>query len=141
MTSSGAEPSSRLVLDTSAYSRLRVGDDRVLDLVAAADVVLMPAVVLGELEGGFRLGRRPDANRALLAEFLEEPFVAVVAVTASVAARYGEIFARLRQAGTPIPTNDVWIAAATLDRGGHLLTYDNDFERVEGLSSTILTPR
>jgi len=140
MTTSGAEPG-RLVLDTSAYARLRVGDGRVLDRLADADVVLMPSVVLGELEGGFRLGRRPEANRAVLAEFLDEPFVAVAPVTADVALRYGEIFARLRRAGTPIPTNDVWIAATTLDRGAHLLTFDRDFEHVERLPCTVLATR
>ncbi len=41
-------------------------------------------------------------------------------------------------AGTPIPTNDVWIAAATVDAGSHLLTFDSHYERVEGLDRTIL---
>ena len=50
MTSSGADPVSRLVLDTSAYSHMRAGHDIVLDMIAAAEIVLMPATVLGELE-------------------------------------------------------------------------------------------
>jgi hypothetical protein len=45
-----------------------------------------------------------------------------------VARRYGRLFADLRRAGTPIPINDIWIAATTLDCGGHLLTFDGDFK-------------
>jgi tRNA(fMet)-specific endonuclease VapC len=140
MTTSGAEPIRRLVLDTSAYSRMRAGHATVLDLIAAAEVVFVPVVALGELEAGFELGSRERENRTILAEFLDEPFVLVLPVTREVARRYGEIFAKLRRAGTPISVNDIWIAAATLDCGGHLLTFDNDFRAVDGLSMTRLDP-
>lgn len=139
--SSGAEPPvRRLVLDTSAYSRLRRGDERVLDLVAVAEIVVVPVTVLGELEAGFELGGRQRENRAALADFLAEPFVTVHAPSADTARRYGELFARLRRAGTPVPINDVWIAAACLDCGGHLLTFDRHFERIPGLVATVLDP-
>ena len=92
----GVERIPRLVLDTSAYTRLRAGEERVLDLVAEAAVVLLPVTVLGELEAGFLLGGRAKENRAALAEFLEEPFVAVLDSTPEVARRYGELFAALR---------------------------------------------
>jgi tRNA(fMet)-specific endonuclease VapC len=138
MTRSGVERVGRLVLDTSAYSHLRAGDDRVLDFIAAAQIVLLPTVVLGELEAAFLLGRRERENRRLLAEFLAEPFVSVLPITPSVAIRYGRFFADLRRAGTPIPTNDLWIAATALDSGAHLLTFDGDFERIAALDCTIL---
>lgn len=139
--SSGAEPPvRRLVLDTSAYSRLRRGDERVLDLVAVAEIVLLPVTVLGELEAGFELGARQRENRAALADFLAEPFVEVHETSPETARRYGELFARLRRAGTPVLVNDVWIAAACLDCGGHLLTLDRHFERIPGLVATVLDP-
>lgn len=139
MTSSGAEaPIRRLVLDTSAYSWMRSGHGRVLDLVASAELVTLPVPVLGELEAGFELGSRARENRVTLAEFLAEPFVAVRAATPDVARRYGEVFAQLRLAGTPIPVNDIWIAATTLDCGGHLLTFDGHFEAVPALTVTVL---
>jgi predicted nucleic acid-binding protein len=128
----------RLALDTSAYSRLRAGDSRVLDLIAAADVVLVPATVLGELHGAFELGSRGRANRVGLTEFLDEPFVLTVPVTADVARQYGRVFAALRRAGTPIPVNDIWIAATTIDQGACLLTFDSDFERVAHLDCILL---
>ena len=47
--------------------------------------------------------------------------------------------ALLLSAGRPVPVNDLWIAAATIDAGAHLLTYDHDFGRIGGLNATILT--
>ncbi len=84
MTPSGAEAVVRLVLDTSAYSHFRAGHPRVLDFVAAAEIVFLPTIVLGELESGFQLGSRERENRTLLAEFLAEPFVSILLVTPSV---------------------------------------------------------
>lgn len=138
MTSSGAEPVSRLVLDTSAYSQLRYGHESVLDSVAAAESVLLPATVLGELEAAFELGERSKENRVVLTEFLEEPFVSVLPTTPTVARRYGQVVAQLRRAGTAIPFNNVWIAAATLDCGGLLLTFDQHFRHVQGLDLTLM---
>ena len=74
----------------------------------------------------------------MLADFLDEPFVSTLPLTRSVARRYGRVFAQLRGAGTPIPINDVWIAATTLDAGGHLLTFDADFEMIGSLDCTVL---
>jgi len=127
----------RLVLDTSAYSHLRTGHDQVFDQVANAAVVVMPVVVLGELEAGFELGRRTRENRRMLAEFLDEPFVSVMGVTATTVRYYARTFASLRRAGTPIPINDVWIAAATMECNGHLLTFDRDYRRVTNLDHTL----
>lgn len=138
MPSSGS--SARWVLDTSAYAHFRANHAEVVDRIASADSVLVPTVVLGELEAGFRLGTRAAENRVTLTRFLDEPWVAVLPVTADVARRYGQLFAELRRAGTPIPVNDIWIAACTLDAGASLLTFDRDFERVERLDRTVLVP-
>ncbi len=138
MTSSGADPISRLVLDTSAYSHMRAGHDAVLDIIAAAEIVLMPVTVLGELEAGFELGSRARENRVVLAEFLDEPFVSILPITPEVARRYGQIFADLRRAGTPITINDIWIAATAVDCGGHLLSFDQNFHRIQSLECTVL---
>jgi predicted nucleic acid-binding protein len=130
---------SRVVLDTSAYAHFRARHPVVLQLIAEADVVQLPVTVLGELEAGFRLGRRVEENRSTLGQFLDEPWVSVLTISRDVALQYGRIFANLRRAGTPIPTNDIWIAAAAIDAGSHLVTFDTDFERIEGLHSTVLT--
>ncbi len=138
MANSGA---SRLVLDTSAYSHFRTGHAEVLDELARAERVLIPVTVLGELEAAFEWGNRGRENRRALETYLEESFVSVLPVTPSVARHYGQVFVALRRAGTPLPVNDIWIAAATLDCGGTLLTFDRDFGRVAGLSHLILEAR
>ena len=135
---SGREVAPRLALDTSAYSRLRAGDRRVHDLMAAAEIVLVPATVLGELHGAFELGSRGRENRVALAEFLAESFVMVVPTSATVARQYGRVYAALRRAGTPIPVNDIWIAAGAIDQGACLLTFDHDFDKVPGLDCIVL---
>ena len=128
----------KIVLDTSAYSRLRAGHAQVLEWVASAHVVIVPVTVLGELDAGFELGRRALENRRVLGEFLDEPFVNVLEVTATTVRHYARIFAALRRAGTPIPINDVWIAAATVECNGHLLTFDRDYSRIPDFAHTLL---
>lgn len=135
MTTSGV---SRLVLDTSAYSHFRTGHHGVLDALARAEHVLVPVTVLGELEAAFELGTRARENRRALESYLEEAFVRVLPVTPAVARQYGRVFSSLRRAGTPLPVNDIWIAAATLDCGGTLLTFDRDFARIPGLDHVTL---
>ena len=129
----------RIVLDTSAYSHFRGNHQGVVDRIATADRVYLPTIVLGELEAAFRLGRRTADNRGKLDELLREDFVDILPITADVARRYGEIFVELRSAGTPIPVNDIWIAAATIDAGAHLLTFDTDFHRIALLDRTVFS--
>ena len=139
MPSSGSKPpADHVALDTSAYAHLRRGHATVLAWIAAATTVDVSTVVLGELEAGFRLGSRYDENARTLAAFLDEPFVRVVPVSGDVGRRYGRVFAALRRAGTPVPTNDMWIAAAALEAGAHLITFDTDYSVIEGLPHTVL---
>ncbi len=140
MSDSGADPVDRLVLDTSAYSHLRAGHPEVLATIARSISVVLPVVVIGELEAAFEAGSRARENRAILREFLAEPFVMTRDVTVETATRYGSVFAALRRAGTPIPANVMWIAATTLEVDGTLLTFDRDFRHVAGLRATMLAP-
>ena len=121
------------MLDTNAYSALMADRGRVADIVRSADMVLLSAVVLGELLFGFRNGTRYNENRTQLDTFLSRRFVQTIEVTLDTAERFGLIAAQLRRRGTPIPTNDVWIAAHAMESGGHLLSFDRHFEVVEGL--------
>ena len=129
---------SHIVLDTSAYSYFRRGHTEIADLIRRAKIVSVPAVVLGELEAGFEIGRRAAANRQSLADFLEEPWVEVVDTTRASVRFFARIFADPRRVGSAPSTNDMWIAAATMECGGHLLTFDRDFERIPGLEHTLL---
>ncbi|MEO1303125.1 MAG: type II toxin-antitoxin system VapC family toxin [Myxococcota bacterium] len=132
---------SAVALDTSAYSHLRRGDERVFDALARAKTIVLPAVVVGELHVGFQLGTRALENLNVLQEFIAEFQVTVLSVNSQVARRYGELFAKLRHAGTPIPTNDIWIAATVIESSAQLLTFDSDFRAIEELRATVLKPK
>ena len=130
---------SRYVLDTSAYSRFRRGVPAVVELIDAADWIGMPAVVLGELWIGFRGGRRGTENEEKLRRFLASSVVEEVIVDWHVARAYAEITVSLRQAGTPLPVNDVWIAACAATAGASVLTYDEHFRHIHRIGSIVLS--
>ena len=119
-----------LALDTSGYSALWRGDQRVLDTMRRAASVGVPAVVLGELYSGFAGGARNAENVAQLRRFLDKPSVRVLPVTGETAIRYADIDQYLRKRGRPIPRNDVWIAAVAMEHGLHLLTLDAHFREI-----------
>jgi len=123
----------QILLDTNAYVRFLAGDERVLASLAGADRVYMSVFVLGELEAGFRAGKKGRENRRILESFLEKPSVAALEATRETAEIFGIVKDSLRKAGKPIPVNDVWIAAHALETGSVLVTYDGHFQAVAGL--------
>lgn len=128
----------RFCLDTSAYSRFKRGDPPVVDLIDTAEWIGVPSIVLGELWVGFLLGDRVEANRAELQTFLAHPVVQEIVVDGDVGRIYGEIVVALREAGTPLPTNDIWVAAAAARVGATVLTYDRHFGAIQRVGSMIL---
>ncbi|MEX2526210.1 MAG: type II toxin-antitoxin system VapC family toxin [Gemmatimonadota bacterium] len=129
---------SRYCLDTSAYSRFQLGDEGVTDLMDGAAWVGMPAVTLGELRTGFLLGNRGEWNEERLNRFLVHPAVELLPVDEEVARTYAEIVVELRTAGTPLPTNDIWIAATAARHGAPVLTFDAHFRRMGRVGSVVL---
>ena len=93
----------------------------------------MPTVVLGELYAGFTRGTRERENNLDLEQFLSLPGVEICPVTEQVARRYALVVKALLHDGTPIPTNDVWIASIALDTGARLVTLDAHFKQVPTL--------
>ena len=128
----------RLCLDTSAYSHFRRGDAPVVELIDGAREVFVPAIVLGELRAGFRLGGRQRENEKHLRAFLDHPAVAVLDVDDEAASLYAEIWVELRAAGTPVPSNDLWVAALAARSGATVLTYDEHFRTIRRVGSHIL---
>ncbi len=123
----------KVCLDTNAYSNLRRGNQKLLDLLNGCDEILVPAATCAELTYGFLRGGRMDENESLLNSFLEEEHVSFQPVTQSIAERWGYVKAALAQKGTPIPENDIWIAATALETGARLVSYDHHFDAVGGL--------
>lgn len=131
---------SRVLLDTSAYSALLRGDVRVHRRAREADVLFVNPIILGELRSGFSRGRHRDKNEQELAAFLASPRVEVVAIDEGTSERYAAIVNSRRSAGTPIPTNDIWIAASAMQHGLQLVTLDQHFRAVSQILVDWLDP-
>ncbi|MFN8222889.1 MAG: PIN domain-containing protein [Gaiellales bacterium] len=131
---------SRYCLDTSAYSWFMRGDAAAVDLVDSAEWVGMPSIVLGELHVGFRAGAHRRRNEEELERFLGHPVVEELPVDYHVADVYADIVRALREKGTPIPTNDVWVAATAAASGATLLAYDAHFAEVARVGLVLLAP-
>ncbi len=121
------------MLDTNAYSALMRGDAATAEIIAYADEVLLPTPTLAELRAGFRAGNRESENIDVLVRFLSNPRVRVHPLGESTAIFYAEVYGALRKAGTPIPTNDLWIAAAALESGSILVSNDAHFDVITGI--------
>jgi tRNA(fMet)-specific endonuclease VapC len=119
-----------ICLDTSAYSAFKRGHAAVVEAIATADRITLPAVVRGELLAGFRAGSREIANREELRRFVASPRVSQAVLDEDTAERYAEIILHLRRQGTPIPANAIWIAAVAMQHGLVLHTTDPHFDRV-----------
>jgi tRNA(fMet)-specific endonuclease VapC len=123
----------RVCIDTNAYSMLMQNRAELQVCLEQAELIYVPTIVLGELHAGFCLGSRFEQNRQQLEAFLDLPGVQITVPDEAVAQRYGYLVRDLRQQGTPIPTNDLWIAASALETGARLVSYDAHFECVPGL--------
>jgi len=123
----------RIVVDTNAYTRLLAGDEKVLDAIGTAGTVYMSIFVLGELYAGFAGGAKKRSNQDALDRFLRKPTVKILNATSETAKVFGMVKQELKIAGSPLPINDVWIAAHTLESGSTLITYDLHFKKIGGL--------
>lgn len=124
----------KTLLDTNAYSELKRGHEGVAMLVRRSTQLFFSPVVAGELLHGFRAGSKFEENAEQLRLFLASPYVTVSPVTLHTAERFARITSLLRKKGTPIPTNDIWIAAQAMETGADLISFDEHFSRIDGLA-------
>jgi tRNA(fMet)-specific endonuclease VapC len=120
----------RVLLDTSGYSAFMRGHDEIKAALQRADEIYLTPVVLGELLAGFMWGRHRRKNERELQVFGESPRVTVADLDGETARRYAVIVSALRSAGTPVPTNDIWIAASAMQHGLSILTTDAHYTRI-----------
>ncbi len=130
----------RVLVDTSAYSAFKRGHPELKSVLQRAEAIYLSPVVLGELLSGFRQGKLRARNEEALDEFLDTPRVELLPVLDSTAVRYAEILSYLRSAGTPLPTNDVWIAASAMEHGVQVLTTDKHFLAVPQILVDVREP-
>lgn len=123
----------RLALDTSRYTDLCRGDASVVQMVELADEVWLPFIVLGELRAGFAVGSQGPRYEAVVRRFLLKPGVSVLYADEQTTHHYGTVYRQLRKQGTPIPTNDMWIAALVLQHSLVLCARDTHFDALPQL--------
>ena len=123
----------KILLDTSGYVGFKRGTEEVVDSITSAEAVLFSPVVLGELMFGFRNGNRFKENMDELSKFLEHKVVEIIHIGKTTSDRYSRIAHHLKRQGTPIPSNDIWIAAQAMEHGAEIITLDRHFENITGL--------
>jgi len=102
----------KVLLDTNIIIALFRQDKAVLAHLQRVAEVFIPVVAVGELYyGAYKSGRRVE-NIRRVQEFAAANIVLTCDGQTSLV--YGRVKNELRQRGTPIPENDIWIAALAL---------------------------
>ncbi len=122
-----------LLIDTNIYSFALRGDEDTVTVLRKANEIGISAISIGELLSGFKRGGREAKNREELEQFLDSTRVILYGVDEETAEFYAGIIDNLRRLGTPIPTNDIWIAAIAFQHGLKLYSKDTHFSKVPGL--------
>jgi len=120
----------RLALDTNAYVGMLRNDPAFAGVIEQAEKVCIPFVVLAELRGGFLRGSRADENERKLSQFLNKPEVEALYADEQTTHHDAKIYFQLRKQGTPIPVNDMWIAALVAQHDLILLARDQHFDHL-----------
>ena len=127
----------RISIDTSAYSEFERSPEILRATIEVADEVWFCPVVIGELHAGFISGSRRLANLKRLDAFLSRPGIYVGFIDSLTAECYATIATHLRQRGTPLPTNDIWIAAHALQHDLQVITLDAHFLEIPQISTRL----
>ena len=120
----------RFVVDTNKYTDFARNDPDTVIAFRQASEIFFPFIVLGELRSGFQLGGKGLSNERTLISFLNLPGIQVISGDEQTSFFYATIQTGLRKRGTPIPTNDIWIAALTLQHDLILYTRDAHFQLI-----------
>ena len=114
-----------MTLDTNALSALLAGDPLIAQALAGVRRVALPVIVLGEYRYGLKRSSKAEAISRCLD--LLESVSDILPVTQETSRVYADFREELRRNGTPVPENDIWIAALAFENGLPLLTRDRHF--------------
>jgi predicted nucleic acid-binding protein len=123
----------KMLIDTNIYSFAMRGDPETISILQRAHEIALCSMSIGELLSGFQGGNREQENREELEEFLDALRVVVYAIYEDTAEFYAAILNDLREKGTPIPTNGIWIASVAFQHGLKLFLKDQHFINISGL--------
>jgi tRNA(fMet)-specific endonuclease VapC len=120
-----------MIVDTNALSAAADDDPAVIAVLARAEQMAIPVIVLGEYRHGIAQSRNRAVYEDWLTGLLQDCFV--LDITEPTTHHYAEITLELKRNGKPIPTNDVWIAALCRQHSLPLLSHDRHFDLVAGI--------
>jgi len=120
-----------VLLDTNIISALLKGDLSIADNIDQSQSVYIPVIAIGELYYGAEYSAHISKNLNNVSKIIEQ--YNVLFIDNSTAAVYGTIKVELRRRGTPIPENDIWIAALATQHQLTLITRDRHFSHIEKL--------
>ena len=123
----------RILVDSNRYRDFCEGAPDAVRVIRRAAQIMIPFIVLGELRAGFACGTRSFRNEQTLTRFLNSPRVKPLFADEDTIHQYARLFRQLRTQGTPIPTNDLWIAALAVQHGLLLFTRDAHFNHLPQL--------
>jgi len=126
-----------VLLDTNRLTDAFRGEAEIVETLERAVEVWVPFVALAEIKAGFAGGSRGGENEGLLHAFLRLPGVGVLFADSETTDVYARLFLQLRKAGTPIPTNDLWIASLAVQHQLVLLSRDEHFRKVPPVSTGV----
>jgi tRNA(fMet)-specific endonuclease VapC len=124
--------SGSILLDTNIAIAFMAGDRLIRQRVAETEQILLHVVVVGELFYGAQRSGRLQHNLERVEELAASS--EIVDITLETARNYGLIKTALRRKGTPIPDNDIWIAALAQQLSATIATRDSHFELVDNLT-------
>ena len=121
-----------MILDTNGLSAMAEGESALESILRKAAQVCIPVIVLGEYRYGISQSRKRVHYERWLTEYL--PTFRVLEIDERTTVSYSTVRIELKKAGTPIPANDVWIAALCRQHALPLLSRDRHFDAVSGIT-------
>jgi predicted nucleic acid-binding protein len=123
----------RILIDSNRFIDFCADDRAVVDTFEQAALLVVPFIVLAEIRAGAAVMKRGEVQVRILNELLQQPGVQIAHSSDTTAHHYAAIYSRLRKAGTPIPTNDIWIAALAVEHSLLLYSRDAHFELIPSI--------
>ena len=120
----------KYLLDTTAYSELLRGHQKVVEIIRGADELYVHNFVIAELEYGFRLGNRQPENEKLLTRFVSNKKVHVLLPDNATTSYFVNIAVFAHKKGVQLSSHDIWIAALAEQWDVVLVSFDEDFKHL-----------
>jgi tRNA(fMet)-specific endonuclease VapC len=121
-----------MIVDTNGLSAWWLNEPSFIRHIEHADRLCVPVPALAE----FRFGILKSRFRERMTAWLDDALTTTTVLVADeiTTRHYAEIRLQLATAGTPIPMNDLWIAAIARQHKLPVLSRDTHFDHVSGLT-------